>query len=318
MDKNADELFMTYMQLVSRQESEEVYRMLAPIGEGIMKHTHIAEGVELVYSELESYSPCFQSERKEVDVLEIMYILEGRAEFDLQNHQLVTGEKGDVMMFNSQTPVKKSTLDKDGLVCLSMVCFPKDTVKFLNDFLSTSDFSTDDFFTDLRKGNSVITFPAGEILDNLFLQMVHRSSKYSKHFVKLAYVQALILLMHCQKHREATDFYFNGSTGRKVQQVRRLLSTKFEEDVSIEQLSELVKLNRTTLQKVFKEMYGLTINDYRMQVKIQQAKNLLISTKLSITEIAGRCGYINSSKFSSAFKRVTNMLPKDWRKNNLS
>lgn len=313
MTKTADELFMTYMQLVSRRESEKVYRMYPPIGEGIMKHTHIAEGVELVYSEIESYSPRYQAERKNIDVVEIMYILEGNAEFDLQNRQTVSGEKGDVMMFNSQTSVKKCRIKKEGMNCLSLVYFPKDAVKFLNRFLFTTDFSCNCFFNELRKSDSIISFPADEVLENFFLQMVHLPGEYSKHIIRLAFVQATLILMHSKKHKEHTDFYFSGTTAGKVQHVRRIISTNLETNFSIEQLTELVNLNRTTLQKVFKEMYGLTINDYRTQMRIQQAKNLLVSTSLSITEIAGKCGYINASKFSNAFKKITLMLPKDWR-----
>ena len=109
---NNEVLFKTYMNLISKCEGEEVYRMIGPVGEGIMKHTHIAKGIELVYSELESYSPNYQSEKRQVDGLEIMYIAEGHGEFELQNRQFVSGDKGDVMIFNSKTAVRKCTLGK--------------------------------------------------------------------------------------------------------------------------------------------------------------------------------------------------------------
>ena len=75
-----------------------------------------------------------------------------------------------------------------------------------------------------------------------------------------------------------------------------------------------MNLNRTTLQKVFKEMYGVTVNEYRTKSRMQLAKNLMASTELSITEIAGRCGYANASKFPEVFKKNEGMLPKTWRK----
>ena len=108
----ADKLFKSYLHLVSKRESEEIYRMQEPAGEGIMKHTHIAKGIELVYSELESYNPCYQAARKTVDVLEIMYIAEGHAEFELENRQFASGDKGDVMFFNSRTGTRKCSLGK--------------------------------------------------------------------------------------------------------------------------------------------------------------------------------------------------------------
>jgi AraC-like DNA-binding protein len=296
--------------------------MIGPVGEGIMKHTHIAKGIELVYSELESYSPNYQSEKKQVDGLEIMYIADGHGEFELQNRQFVSGDKGDVMIFNSKTAVKKCILGKSGMNCISIILFTQDTISFLNDFLGTSDFCSSDFFNDIRKSDSAVTFPCGELLEKLFLETIRLPGAFSKYTVRLAVVHAIILLI--QKFRdkdgcdvriknESPDSYFSGTTGRKVQNVRRIINSNLEKEISIEELAGKVNLNRTTLQKIFKEMYGLTINEYRTKSRIQLAKNLLTSTDLSITEIAGRCGYTNASKFSEVFKRNEGILPKNWR-----
>ena len=319
----ADKLFQTYMDLISKRESEEIYRLNEPIGEGIMKHIHIAKGIEVVYSELESYSPNYQAEKKEVDGLEIMYIVDGHGEFELQNRQFASGEKGDVMIFNCKSAVKKAMLGKSGMNCISIILFTNDVITFLNEFLGTNDFNSSDFFNDIRKSDSVVTFPCGELLEKLFLETIRLPGVFSKYTVRLAVVHAIILLI--QKFRckdscdvrmksDTPDAYFSGTTGRKVQNVRRIINSNLEKEISIEELACKVNLNRTTLQKVFKEIYGLTVNEYRTKARLQLAKNLLVSTDLSITEIGGRCGYANASKFSEVFKRNEGVLPKDWRK----
>jgi AraC-like DNA-binding protein len=319
----AEKLFQIYMDLISKRESEEIYRLNEPVGEGIMKHSHIAKGIELVYSELESYSPNYQAEKKEVDGLEIMYIVDGHGEFELVNRQFASGEKGDIMIFNCKTGVKKAMLGKSGMNCISIILFTDDTISFLNDFLGTKEFSNANFFNEIRKSDCAVTFPCGELLEKLFLETIRLPAAYSKYTVKLAVIHAIILLI--QKFREkegadaraktdTTDAYFSGSTGRKVQNVRRIINSNLEKEISIEELASKVNLNRTTLQKVFKEMYGLTVNEYRTKARLQLAKNMLASTNLSITEIAGRCGYTNASKFSEVFKKNEGVLPKDWRK----
>lgn len=319
----AEKLFQTYMDLISKRESEEIYRLNEPIGEGIMRHLHIARGIELVYSELESYSPNYQAEKKEVDGLEIMYIVDGHGEFELQNRQFASGEKGDVMIFNCKTAVKKAMLGKSGMNCISIILFTDDAISYINNFFETNDFESSDFFNDIRKSDSVVSFPCSELLEKLFLETIRLPGVFSKYTVRLAVIHILILLI--QKFRDkdncdirikndSLDSYFSGTTGRKVQNVRRIINANLEKEISIEELAEKVNLNRTTLQKVFKEMYGLTINEYRTKSRLQLAKNLLASTDLSITEIAGRCGYTNASKFSEVFKKNENILPKDWRK----
>lgn len=313
-DMPAEKLFLTYMHLISKCESEEVYRLIEPVGEGIMKHNHIAKGIELVYSELESYNPNYQAEKKEVDAIEIMYIVDGHGDFELQNRQFVSGDKGDVLIFNSKSAVKKCSLGKSGMNCLSLIIFTQEALKFLNDFLTTKDFVEDDFFSEIRSGNFVVTYPADDLLEKLFLEMTRLPEKYSTYKIKLTVTHALLIMMEKKDKRDTTDLYFSGTTGRKVQNVRRLINLNIEKEISIEELSRKVNLNRTTLQKVFKEMYGLTINEYRTKARLQLAKNLLASTELSITEIAGRCGYANASKFSDVFKKNEGLLPKDWRK----
>ncbi len=318
----AEKLFQTYMDLISKKEREEIYRLNEPIGEGIMRHTHIAKGIELVYSELESYSPNYQAEKKEVDGLEIMYIVDGHGEFELQNRQIASGEKGDVMIFNCKTAVKKAMLGKSGMNCISLILFTDDTITFLNDFLGTNDFNSSIFFNEIRKSDSAVSFPCGELLEKLFLETIRLPGTGSKYTGRLAVRHAIILLIQKFKDNDGSnlrirdenpDSYFSGTTGRKVQNVRRIINSNLEKEISIEDLADKVNLNRTTLQKVFKEMYGLTVNEYRTKARLQLAKNLLASTDLAITEIAGRCGYTNASKFSEVFKRNEGILPKNWR-----
>ena len=310
----AEKLFLTYMHLISKCESEEVYRLIEPVGEGIMKHNHIAKGIELVYSELESYNPNYQAEKKEVDAIEIMYIVDGHGDFELLNRQFVSGDKGDVLIFNSKSAVKKCSLGRSGMNCISLIVFTQEVLVFLNDFFDTKDFTAADFFSEIRARDSVITYPADDLLEKLFMEMTRLPEKFSTYKVKLAVAHALLIMMEKKDRRDTTDLYFSGTTGRKVQNVRRLINLNLEKEISIEELATKVNLNRTTLQKVFKEMYGLTINDYRTKARMQLAKNLLVSTELTITEIAGRCGYANASKFSEVFKRNEGLLPKDWRK----
>ncbi len=119
-----------------------------------------------------------------------------------------------------------------------------------------------------------------------------------------------------KKLREQNMIYF-GREGHifftKVYVARKILGENISSDISVEELAEKVSLNRTTLQRVFKQMYGVTIFEYRTQVRMQEAKNLLVDNDLTVTEIAGICGYSNASKFSAAFKKHFGSTPTDWR-----
>ena len=49
-----------------------------------------------------------------------------------------------------------------------------------------------------------------------------------------------------------------------------------------------------------------------MSKRIQEAKNLILKNRYSITEIAGMCGYSNASKFSAVFKKITGISPHEF------
>ncbi len=102
-----------------------------------------------------------------------------------------------------------------------------------------------------------------------------------------------------------------------MHEARKLLGRNLGAELPVEKLAERVKLNRTTLQQVFRQMYGMTIYEYRTQVRMQEARNLLLEEELSVTEIAGLCGYTNASKFAACFRRVTGMPPGEWRRANI-
>ena len=68
-------------------------------------------------------------------------------------------------------------------------------------------------------------------------------------------------------------------------------------------------MSLTALKDCFKAVYGKPIHAFQREYKMQTATKLLVTTKLSIAEIAGMVGYENPNKFSAAFKEIIGSLP---------
>ena len=83
--------------------------------------------------------------------------------------------------------------------------------------------------------------------------------------------------------------------------------------ITIEGLAAAVALNRNKLQYGFRKKYGLSIYEYRLQMRMRLAASLLKDTDKSIKEIAHLTGYKTISSFSVAFKRVFSKAPTHWR-----
>ena len=312
--ESSSELFSRYMSMIGQRDSTATYRLKSNMGEGIMRRYSVEKGVELVYSEIESYTPMFMDKWEDVTGLEIMYMVDGHADFEMDNRFCASADKGDVILFSNHVGTRECRFGPGGIRCVSIVIFLDDLADTLNRFFSTQEFDRTQMFADVLQAKTCVCFPANDMLASIFTGLLQIPEKYADYHRKLLTLQAVVSLLDTHDGRGTGFRYFSGDTARKVHEARKLLGGSLGASLSVEALAEAVKLNRTTLQQVFRQMYGLTIYEYRTQVRIQEAKNLLLSESLTVTEIAGMCGYSNASKFAAVFGKITGMPPAEWRR----
>lgn len=312
MKDKSTELFNAYMHMISSRDAEMTYRLKSDTGEGIMRRYNVSKGVDYIYSEIEKYYPGYQEQKRFVKYIEIMYMIEGHADFEMENRRCASADTGDVCIFNSRIGTKSVTVGAKGMRCISLVLFIDDLADELNRVFDSRSFDKDKIFSGVMKSESCICFPATDMLKSVFNELMHLPESYGDYHRKLLTYQVILATMDISGKKFTDQQYFSKDTENKVHKARKILGTDISADISIEDLSGRVKLNRTTLQRVFKQMYGVTIYEYRTQVRMQEAKNLLLKNKYSITEIAGMCGYSNASKFSAVFKKYTGMSPSEY------
>jgi transcriptional regulator GlxA family with amidase domain len=73
--------------------------------------------------------------------------------------------------------------------------------------------------------------------------------------------------------------------------------------------------NYDSLRHSFKNAFGYSPREMMLRLRIQQAKNLLLETQLSVKEIAVRVGYQRQHEFARAFKQDAGIAPSEWRTN---
>lgn len=96
--------------------------------------------------------------------------------------------------------------------------------------------------------------------------------------------------------------------------VRTLIQNTPERCFSIEELAEMAHLSSSYFQVMYKKTFGVTcINDV-IDTKITQAKQLLVSTDLSVKQIASELGYNEVYHFIRQFKKYTSLTPLAFRK----
>ncbi|GAB3994176.1 hypothetical protein GCM10028807_31320 [Spirosoma daeguense] len=96
--------------------------------------------------------------------------------------------------------------------------------------------------------------------------------------------------------------------------VRDQLNQNLINPPSLKDLTLLAGMNRTKLMSGFKELFGKTIYGYVSDLRMERAKELMISDKhIKVADIARRVGFKNANNFSAAFKKKFGYSPNMFR-----
>lgn len=113
-----------------------------------------------------------------------------------------------------------------------------------------------------------------------------------------------------QKHRggQLRDFY--------IQEAVTYMEHNFQRELTVEEIADECKLNRSYFSKLFKDSMGCSPQEFLIRLRLSQATELMKSTNFSIGDISARCGYPNQLHFSRAFKKRYGISPREWRTRN--
>ena len=96
-------------------------------------------------------------------------------------------------------------------------------------------------------------------------------------------------------------------------EAKKILSDRYSTPPTTPQLAKMVALNEYKLKTGFRAMYGKSIYEYVRVLRMKNAMHLLEDVDLSISEIAGRVGYVNTSHFAAAFRKEYGLNPSNFR-----
>lgn len=96
--------------------------------------------------------------------------------------------------------------------------------------------------------------------------------------------------------------------------IKRYLDENFRENTSLDQLADMVHINKYYLAHTFQKEYGISPITYLMQRRIAESKYLLGNTDHSLSQIASMLGFSSLSYFSQCFHKAENMSPTAYRK----
>ncbi len=137
----------------------------------------------------------------------------------------------------------------------------------------------------------------------------------------LEYQTKLILADQCVRYERALSFQnkqsgFSSYEYKRLNEVMKYIEDHLSSELSIAHLSKLSGLNPNKLQKGFKRLHNMTVNEYTTAKKLQHALALFNDPEMTVSDVAFSVGFESKSYFSKIFKKTYCMCPRDYRKLN--
>ncbi|MDR2212737.1 MAG: helix-turn-helix domain-containing protein [Pseudomonadales bacterium] len=127
-------------------------------------------------------------------------------------------------------------------------------------------------------------------------------SRHFTHEIKRSYTSTFL--------RNAPHNYHDDET---IIEIQDWLHSCYQDDLTLERIAGRFGLSVRTLNRRFRQATGKTPLQYLQQVRLDNARELLRSSNLSIAEIAFHAGYPDASYFSAAFRKAMKMTPTAYR-----
>lgn len=151
-----------------------------------------------------------------------------------------------------------------------------------------------------RWAQEIHTAPQHVVMKRLFLQ-----------FKAFGLLYELISGLRAEKSQ--TDLGMNEREASAIKRVYEILLKDYVSPPSLEQLARKVGVNRTFLAKRFREMFGVSIGEFCLELKMDQAWHRLSRTDEPVSHIAHRLGYEHTANFSTAVKKWFGQTPREIR-----
>lgn len=99
-----------------------------------------------------------------------------------------------------------------------------------------------------------------------------------------------------------------------TKEIRNLLKDKLGQSISIEFMAESVHMSIRNFSRVFLKESGMTPGKFLEKMRLDQARNMLEYTDMSIDMIAEKCGFSNSISLRRLFLKYLSISPSQYRK----
>jgi xylan 1,4-beta-xylosidase len=154
-------------------------------------------------------------------------------------------------------------------------------------------------------------------LKSIIAQLIYVNYNDTEHNELLTISLAYQIVLELIKNFRSFDQNQLNQNSKHLQRLRAIiqyLNTNYMENITLEQIAEKEFLSPSYFSHFFKINMGVSFFNYLTGIRMNHAVNDLITTNLTMEQIAANNGFANSRYFVDCFKKKYTMLPKEYRK----
>ncbi|MCM3772472.1 MULTISPECIES: AraC family transcriptional regulator [Priestia] len=112
-------------------------------------------------------------------------------------------------------------------------------------------------------------------------------------------------------HGEALEqMALEGSNASRIREVIDHIINNYEESFRIEELAKIANMSVSSLHRHFKEVTAMSPIQFQKQLRLQEARRLLLAESTDVADVAFRVGYESQSQFSREYSRMFGFSPR--------
>ena len=255
---------------------------------------------------------------------ELLYLKEGSARINVEG-RVYDGNPGDVFLFRPHQRHKIECLNNFPVIQphvhfdLQYRADQRDVfVSYVTDEEMTPEQKTffrsdimDRFYPSIPdqihlQNSKVFEEYLFDLIDEYNMPSSFTQVRQQWYFMRLfdLYLTEVGYFLHIEGHSNAESIasrmklYLDNNTSRRV---------------TLEELAEVVHLDKSYIIRLFRQFYQETPISYHQKVRINRAKSMLLYTNLSVTEIASNTGFSSIHDFDRVFRKMDGAAPSVYR-----
>lgn len=233
---------------------------------------------------------------------QLIYVIKGKGTFFI-NNKFVELEEGKFLIYKPKDIQNYKYYSKDK----TAVYWVHFTGKSCDEILNRLSIIDDRNYYFVGVDSKSI-----EILDKIIYELQIKEKIY------IEICNAYLMEFLCNLGRLKARFLEGKQNNRSlpIQNIMSVMHREYSKNHDLEYFASLCNLSKYRFIHSFKEYSGISPINYIIKIRIEKAKELLLSSSLNISEISSLVGYENSMYFSRLFKKNNGMSPTEYRKKN--